>query len=181
MFRGRLIAFAEDTALFYKADSLNQLKCDMQHDLNALRWWFTKSYMVMSPKTKYIIFNISREFTFFSALKYHNLSCNDLNCACPNIEQVQDIKYLGLVVDSKISWKHHVQYLKLKLIKYVRIMYLLATACDKKLLKTVYYSLIHSKLEYSIGIWGGFIFHYFKSHNSVTKIVCSDHSKEIKV
>ena len=36
-FKGNLCAFADDTALFYEANSIEQLKIDMQYDVNALR------------------------------------------------------------------------------------------------------------------------------------------------
>ena len=155
-FKGSLVAFADDTALFYKSNSLDQLYADMQSDLTSLRWWFTKSCMIMSPKTKYIIFNVSRTIKFPNELKYHNLSCNEnLNCFCPSIEQVEEIKYLGLILDSRVAWKNHVTYLMAKLIKYIRIFYLLRSLCEISLLKEVYYALVNSKLEYGLVLWGG--------------------------
>lgn len=163
-FKGNLIAFADDTALFYKSESLEQLKTDMQDDLNVLRWWFTKNYMVMSPKTKYMIFNLSHNASFLHPLIYHKSNCNsNSNCQCQEIEQVDNIKYLGLVVDSKISWKNHVESLKHKLLKYIRIFYMLKTVCKMEVLRSVYFALISSKLEYAIEIWGGTYFSTIKS------------------
>lgn len=112
--------------------------------------------MVMSPKTKYVVFNISKELYLQPQLMYHDLSClEEFDCTCPTIEQVLEMKYLGLVLDSRVSWKQHIDYLKKKLIKYLQIFYLLRSVCDEELMKSVYYSLINSKLEYGIGIWGG--------------------------
>lgn len=155
-FKGNLVAFADDIALFYSSTTLKQLRKDMQEDINLLRLWFTKNYMVMSPKTKYIIFNLSRDIAFSKELKYHSLDCTaDLDCDCRVIEQVTYIKYLGLNVDAKLSWKIHIDSLKMKLLKYIRIFYMLKTVCKKDLLKTVYYALISSKIEYGLEIWGG--------------------------
>lgn len=154
-FKGKLVSFADDTALFYKADSVETLKIYMQHDVNALRWWFTKNFMVMSPKSKYIVFNLSKEVALPSPLRYHNISCNDPICNCLEIEQVSEIKYLGLWVDARVNWKSHINYLKRKLVQYVRIFYMLSYVCNQQLLRTVYYALVNSKLEYGLPVWGG--------------------------
>lgn len=159
-FKGNLVAFADDTALFYQAESLIDLKEQMQHDVNALRWWFTRNLMVMSPKTKYIIFNLTKQTSFISALKYHEIKCsiNSGNCNCQALEQVDSIKYLGLWVDSRLCWKEHLSYLKTKLVKYVRIFYMLRPVCYTQLLRSIYFSFINSKIEYGIEIWGGAYF-----------------------
>jgi hypothetical protein len=157
LFKGRLIAFADDTALFYEADSLIELQNNMQNDINALRWWFTTNLMVMSPKTKYIIFNLRKNIVLESLLKYHQTNCTfELNrCRCLDLEQVDEIKYLGLWVDSRLSWKKHVSYLKSKLVNYIRIFYMLRTVCYPDLLRSMYFALINSKIEYGLEIWGG--------------------------
>lgn len=157
MFRGSLVAFADDTALFYRANSIGELEDNMQYDVNALRWWFTSNQMVMSPKTKYIIFAFRKQVKLNNPLKYHNIDCSlELqNCTCQNLEQVENIKYLGLWVDSNLSWKEHINSLKIKLVKYIRIFYMLRTVCYPKLMRTLYFALINSKLEYGIEVWGG--------------------------
>jgi hypothetical protein len=159
-FKGNIVAFADDTALLYKANSINELQIMMQNDVNALRWWFTKNMMVMSPKTKYIIFNLSKHISFMSSLKYHEITCPvSLNrCDCQALEQVDSIKYLGLWVDSKLSWKEHIVYLKMKLVKYIRIFYMLRDVCYTQLLRSIYFAFVNSKIEYGIEIWGGAYF-----------------------
>lgn len=68
---------------------------------------------------------------------------------------VNEIKYLGLLLDAKLSWKNHVNYVKNKQIKYSRMFYMLRATCSVELMRTLYYALINSKLEYGITIWGG--------------------------
>jgi hypothetical protein len=156
-FRGKLVSFADDTALFYKADTIELLFQNMQYDVNALRWWFTNNYMVMSPKTKYILFNLTRCVKFPLPLKYHKVRCSNQSntCDCLDIQQVKEIKYLGLLVDEKINWKPHINYLKSKLITYLRVFYMLSFVCNRQLLRTVYYALVNSKMEYGLIVWGG--------------------------
>lgn len=156
VFKGKLTAFADDTALFYSGDSLAQLRTFMQEDLDALRLWFTKNYMVLSPKTKYVIFSLSHNIKFSNDIRYHEINCTKTDeCDCLKIEQVANIKYLGLNIDSKLTWKVHIDYLKNKLLKYIRTLYMLRSVCKRELLKSIYYALISSKMEYGIEIYGG--------------------------
>ncbi len=76
-------------------------------------------------------------------------------CSCPLIEEVSEIKYLGLTLDTSLSWKAHISNLRDKLVKYVRLFYVMKTICYSDLLKIIYYALISSKLEYGLCIWGG--------------------------
>lgn len=160
VFKGSLVAFADDTALLYKGRSLIEIQNNMQNDVNMLRWWFTTNLMVMSPKTKYIIFSLRSDIALASPLKYHEINCPfELQiCVCSNLEQVDKIKYLGLWVDSRLNWREHVSYIKSKLVKYVRIFYLLRTVCYPELMRSLYFALINSKIGYGLEIWGGSYF-----------------------
>lgn len=109
----------------------------------------------MSPKTKYVLFNMRKSYIFSTPLKYHEISCVNENCLCPSIEMVEEIKYLGLVLDSNQSWKNHINYIKNKLLRYLRILFMLKSMCNPELLKMLYYAFINSRLEYGISIWGG--------------------------
>lgn len=111
--------------------------------------------MVMSPKTKYVIFNIRKNYNFLTTLKYHEIVCNHINCSCPSIELVDEIKYLGLIIDSNLSWKSHVNYTKTKLIKYSRMFYMMRTMCNPEILRMLYFAFVNSKLEYGLAVWGG--------------------------
>ena len=69
-----------------------------------------------------------------------------------NIEQVNEIKYLGVIFNDKLCWKFHIQHTCSKLanaswalLKLRNYMYI-----DTTTLKTVYYALIYSYLQYCV-------------------------------
>lgn len=64
-------------------------------------------------------------------------------------------KYLGLILDSCSTWKVHIKYLRDKLIRNVRLFYVMKSVCYPELLKTIYYVLVSSELEYGLCVWGG--------------------------
>jgi hypothetical protein len=106
-------------------------------------------------QNKNSFFNLKKDLTFNEPLQYHELVCNGNSCNCPVIEIVNEIKYLGLILDTKLSWKNHVNYVKDKLIKYIRIFYMLRFVCSTELMRILYFALINSKLDYGLSIWGG--------------------------
>ena len=66
---------------------------------------------------------------------------------------ISQIKYLGLILDEHLTFRYHLQNLKLKL---HRANYLLSKIRHVKfpLLRTIYYALFHSHLRYGCQIWG---------------------------
>ena len=64
------------------------------------------------------------------------------------------IKYLGVLIDSTLSWKHHVSNISKKISRSIVIMYKLRPFLPLKVLKNVYYSLVYSHIVYAIEVWG---------------------------
>lgn len=157
-FNGRLVAFADDTAFIYKNDDIGILYDQMCSDLFFLKLWFDRNFMVLSNKTKFIIFGLRSKTIFNRPLIFHDFKCttlNNANCECLEIEQVSTIKYLGLVIDENLSWKEHVNKLKRELYSSLRKFYLLKQVCPAKVLISVYYALVNSRISYGITCWGG--------------------------
>ena len=70
------------------------------------------------------------------------------------MERCSFYKYLGVYIDDKLNWTKHVDYLCEKLSKMSGMFSKLRHICDLKLLKTIYYALIESHLQYYNIIWG---------------------------
>ena len=66
-------------------------------------------------KTYYMIFHSARIKNTDFALR---ISIN--NCA---LKEVENCKYLGIILDSKISWVEHITYVKNTISKGIGIMY----------------------------------------------------------
>ena len=54
----------------------------------------------------------------------------------------------------KLSWKHHINELCKKLNRSIGILYRLKTLCPQSVLKSIYFSLVHSNLSYGLVVWG---------------------------
>ena len=72
----------------------------------------------------------------------------DIRIGKTNIEQVNEIKYLGVIFNDKLSWKSHIQHVCSKLSSGSWALLKLRNYVDTTTLKTVYYALIYSYLQY---------------------------------
>jgi len=71
------------------------------------------------------------------------------------LKQVESFKYLGIVIDSKLTWKDQSIYLQAKLRKINYLLHYLAQFFTKSHMIKIYYALYQSVLQYGLMIWGG--------------------------
>ena len=71
-----------------------------------------------------------------------------------NISPEDNLKYVGVLLDNKLSWKTHVQKVKTQLSRACGCLSKLKYYTTLPVLKVVYNSLIHRYLNYSILNWG---------------------------
>ena len=70
------------------------------------------------------------------------------------IKRVNSIKYLGVLIDNKLSWSEHVDYLNLQLARYSGLFTRLRRYVPNQILSLLYYSIIYSRIKYGILLWG---------------------------
>ena len=72
-----------------------------------------------------------------------------------NLEKVNSIKFLGVILDSNLTWTNHVDDVHSKISKTIGIMNRLKFFVPKHVLLTLYNSLVLPYLNYSVVTWGG--------------------------
>lgn len=178
-FKGTITAFADDMAFSYTSSSKLNLLVDINHDLHILKNWFSVHRLQISNKTKLMYFNLMGgpsndiDIVFHGSdccnfLYSHNSNCNFMigsisntsnvqrcSSGCFKIEEVDSFKYLGILIDNKLSWSLHLQSLNNYFLSVVRKFYHVEKFCSLKILTMIYYGLFHSKLQYGITCWGG--------------------------
>jgi hypothetical protein len=154
-FIGRINAFADDIAIFYFNKNAKNIWNCINHDLGLLRsWCFQNKMKINVEKTKYINFDYN-SFVFEKPLKFHNEMCSrQETCDCESIEQVNSLKYLGVVFDQTLSWEKQLTSLHGKIKSSIRKFYHLRNFCSVSLLRTLYFALVQSRLQYGINCWG---------------------------
>jgi len=116
-------------------------------------------------KTKTVLFN------------NHNRPVT-LNTNCNNVplEQVNSNKYLGTTIDSNLAWKKQIASVEKKVAQGCNALFKLQPISDIKILRNVYFSLIHPHLQYAILTWGrvpaAYLTHLKVLHNRSIRCIC---------
>jgi len=70
------------------------------------------------------------------------------------ITVINSTKFLGLIIDSTLSWKDHITRLTSKLNKAWYAIRAIKPYMSLDVMKMIYYSCVHSVISYSIIFWG---------------------------
>ena len=70
------------------------------------------------------------------------------------IERVTCFKFLGVIIDSNLTWSHHINYISNKLTRICGVLSRLKHDVPVLILKIIYNSLFLSHLNYGITAWG---------------------------
>lgn len=71
------------------------------------------------------------------------------------LKEVQSVKFLGVIINNKLTWTDHILYLQNKLKVAIGVLKRIKPYLPRKTLKTVYHSLFESHMTYCISVWGG--------------------------
>ena len=85
------------------------------------------------------------------------------------LNQSNSVKYLGMIIDSKLNFDTHIKKLAHQISKAVGIMFRLKQSMPRKALQALYYSLIHTHLLDSLPIWGSTHPSYLKKTDYIAK------------
>ena len=69
------------------------------------------------------------------------------------IKREQSIKFLGVIVDENLNWKNHIDLVHNKISKSVGILYRASKLLNLSCLKSIYFALIHSYINYANAAW----------------------------
>ena len=71
-----------------------------------------------------------------------------------NIKQVQNINFLGIVIDEFLTWRDHIDLIAKKIIKCAAIISRIRHFTNLNSVKLIYYALVYPYLTYGNLIWG---------------------------
>ena len=143
------ILFADDTNIICSNSNIWELMRTVNAELVILSDWFKANRLSLNiQKTSFMLFG-------FKHLSVRNIAEFCIQIDSINISKVEFTKFLGVIIDQKLTWKQHISYLALKLSKSIGILNRLKYKLPKRCLLTLYYSLVYPHLTYCNIIWGG--------------------------
>jgi hypothetical protein len=169
----RAISFADDTALMFSGSNWQQVKCLAESGLAEVKTWLDRHtltlnmkksvFMTFSPVERTIpadIFHNGIKIHSDCAYRYGHREVEDShergrNCVCRELKRVRETKYLGVILDSQLKWKAHINNTCKKMKHVIHKFYKLNGLGDLEVLRLVYFAYAQAVLQYGIRIWGG--------------------------
>ena len=144
--------FVDDTNLLYANKNLRSLETVMNDELVKIVDWLTANKLSLNvKKTNYIIFHpYQKRLNYDVNIKILDSRVNKYF----NLERKEYVKYLGVMIDNHLSWKHHINYVALKISRNIGILSKLRHFVPPKTLYGIYNSLIFPYLSYGLVAWG---------------------------
>ena len=140
------VHFADDTTVFMSGDCIEELCLDISVELGKVSEWLRANRLSLNiDKTSFILFT------------HAHIERNYVSVSVGNhiIDQVNDIRFLGIQLDSRLNFNEQVNKLCKKLARVVGMMRKLRNLVPPHVTKSIYYSLFQSLLSYCIVIFGG--------------------------
>ena len=151
----KCIIYADDTTLDEpicsfknQADtSLKEIEDSINSELDKIVEWLALNKLSLNAKkTKMMLFHYKQRKV---NSKIPKLKINGVT-----IERVKEFNFLGVTLDENMTWKPHTQKVANKIAQAIGTLKSLKRFLPRKILKTIYCSLILPHLSYGIILWG---------------------------
>ena len=137
--------FADDTNIFYQSPDLDSLQTTMNRELKKLSFWLNANRLALNiSKTNFVIF----------AARNKPLTNVTLLLNRKALQQSEYVKYLGVLIDARLTFKNHITSLSLKISRTTGAMNRIRSYVTDSAIKLIYHSLIYPHLLYGVSVWG---------------------------
>ena len=122
--------FADDTSLFMSQENLETSESDVNAYLDNISDWLIANKLSLNTKKSYYLI-----------VSPKNKRVNQKVSICinnENLAEAQSAKYLGVLLDNKLSWKTHIQETTMKISKGVGILARLRHFVSKDVLRCAF-------------------------------------------
>ena len=134
--------FADDTTIYYSSKVDAETESILNAELSKVYNWLCCNKLSLNmDKSSYL------EFTNMKSDKV------TLKMANRVIDQKSVAKYLGVLIDEKLSWKPHIDNINLKIRRGIGMISKVRSFLLPTTIKTLYYSFIYPYLDYNILNW----------------------------
>lgn len=142
----KVMGFADDTSLLYSSDKKEEILEHLENDQKILLPWFRQNLLHLNfEKCKFIVY----------AYKTPPWAKTiEIRTDHGTFQREEVIKYLGLNIDQKLTWKYHSLILQEKLRKLNYLFWHFKRYFNMQHLRNLYTPLYESVLNYGIIHWG---------------------------
>jgi hypothetical protein len=147
--------FADDTTLQFYGDCLRELETKINLETDKIVTWFNDNKLTVHPKkTNSMVFKL---FSNKGDPKTNNINLKMNNhpiTQCGSDYNTKTVKFLGILMDDKLAWNHHIYYVSNKIRKVIFTISKMKKTFPAKLNIQLFKSLLMPHLEYGLYIFG---------------------------
>lgn len=164
----RILAYADDLVLVFRGETWSEVSAKMDVDLRSVRLWLDEHSLLISSKSRVVRF-------FLPSNGHDTLPCHSSLCtgicgeACINIPLVDEVTYLGVTIDSRLTWKPHICRVKDSLAPIIANAFQIGKFCPRDVARSFYFACVQSRLQYGLTTWGNALPTSFKSIEMVQR------------
>ena len=159
-----MLMYADDTTLYCNINQTITAETINRELIKISQWLEANKLSLNVAKTKFMVFHASKKSVIYPELQING----------NNIERVTQFNFLGLILESNLSWNKHINHISLKVSKAIGILYRLKSVYPLSVLLTLYNSLVLPYFNYGILTWGSIIkedHHLHKLQKKAVRII----------
>ena len=140
------VLFADDTNMFGTDNDLEALIDNVNTELEKIVKWLNANKLSLNiDKNHYMLFRNKGKVIKETCQVYMNWQ---------EISEVETTKFLGVIIDNRLNWKHHIDSICNKVSKDIGIILTARRVFNKTTLLSLCFSLIYPYFTYCIHAWG---------------------------
>ena len=150
--KGKFVLFADDTNIFVAANSKRKAYDIANEVLLAVSKYMEVNLLHINIKKCCYMY-----FSPYKRPQNQENTDQGLNLSIDSriITRVTETKFLGVIIDEKLSWRPHILSLNRKLSSACGRISRIKKCLPESLYKQLYHSLFESHLSFAISVWGG--------------------------
>ena len=139
------IMFADDTNLFLADKDLANIERVMNEELDLINKWIQVNKLSLNlKKTNYMLFKGRRQIDSLPRIEMNEVK----------ISSIETSKFLGVIVDDRLTWIHHIDYICKKVSKSIGLLHKLKKYLNVQSMINMYYCFVYPYFQYCNEVWG---------------------------
>jgi len=167
----KLILFADDISIIITNLSPSKFKEDIDNIIYNINDWFRGNAL-----------SLNFDKTYFLQFRPKNSYEINIKISCDNklIKETKYTKFLGLDIDSSLSWKNHLDHMMSKLSRACYAIRYVKHFMSQDTIRTIYFSYFHSIPSYGIIFWGNSAYssNIFKIQKRIIRIIMNAKNRD---
>ena len=142
----KFILYADDANIIITGNSITEIEQKFSDLSKMLMEWVSANGLSLNI--------LKKNYMIISSRKTKNIDMFKPRICNHPIEQASSARFLGVIIDDKLSWSKHITAIKAKMSRYIGLLYKLKCTLPLAARKTLFQSFVQSHVNYCSLVWG---------------------------